>query len=105
MSRVAVPEAFERRLGLVLGLGVRASAVLLGAGLVLFLVGRTPATADVLLRAGLIVLMATPVARVALSVVEYARVRDWFFLATATAVLLVLLATIAAAVLQRDVVP
>jgi uncharacterized membrane protein len=100
-----MPDAFERRLGLVLGLGVRASALLLGAGLVLFLVGRTPAMADALLRAGLIALMSTPVLRVALSVVEYARVRDWFFLATATAVLLVLLATIATALLQLHVVP
>lgn len=105
MSRVDWSDAFERQLGRVLGFGVRASAVLLGAGLALFLVGRTPATADLLLRAGLIVLMATPVLRVALSVVEYARVRDWFFLTTATAVLLVLLATIVAAFVQRNVVP
>ena len=105
MSHVDRPERFERQLGLVLGFGVRASAVLLGAGLVLFLVGRTAETADLLMRAGLIVLMATPVLRVTLSVVEYARVRDWFFLTTATAVLLVLLATIVAAFAQRDVVP
>lgn len=98
MNGVERADAFERLLGRVLGAGVRVSSVLLGAGLVLYLVGRTPVLADVCLRGGLITLMATPVLRVALSVVEYARERDWFFLATTTAVLLVLLATIAAAV-------
>ncbi len=97
MTGVERADAFERHLGRVLGAGVRVSSVLLGAGLVLFLAGRTPTLADVCLRGGLITLMATPVFRVALSVVEYARERDWFFLGTTAAVLLVLLATIAAA--------
>ena len=50
--------------------------------------------ADLLLRAGLFVLMATPILRVIVSIVEYVRMRDWFFVATTLAVLTVLALTI-----------
>jgi uncharacterized membrane protein len=40
--------------------------------------------------AGLVVLMATPVVRVVFAIVEFARSRDWIFVATALAVLLFL---------------
>jgi uncharacterized membrane protein len=39
-----------------------------------------------LLITGLMVLMATPMLRVAVSVVEAVRLRDWFFIATTAAV-------------------
>ena len=45
----------------------------------------SPATSQ-LLNAGLLVLMATPMLRVLLSVVEYVRMGDWFFAATTLAV-------------------
>lgn len=43
-----------------------------------------------LLDAGLIVLMATPVLRVVFAITEFARSRDWVFVATALAVLVFL---------------
>jgi uncharacterized membrane protein len=44
--------------------------------------------------------MATPILRVVVSLVEYARMRDWFFVATTLMVLIVLFVTIAVAVGQ-----
>jgi hypothetical protein len=93
-------DALEVLLGRVLGAGVRVSAVLLGVGLVLFMAGLTPRAADLLLHAGLVALMATPMLRVVISVVEYARARDWFYIATTGAVLLVLIGTIVVAVME-----
>ena len=81
----------ERWLGLALTAGVAISTLLLGAGLVLALAGLVPATSDLLLRLGLITLMATPVARVVISVLEYGATRDWVFLALTGAVLTMLL--------------
>jgi uncharacterized membrane protein len=84
----------ERVIGLVLRGGVVASSVCLMAGLVLSLAGVEPA-ATVLLNAGIIVLLATPVSRVAVSTVEYVVERDWPF---ATLTFIVLLELIASAV-------
>lgn len=91
----------DRRLGLVLQGGVRLSALLLGAGLLLTLVDRSPDTRHWLLHSGLLVLMATPILRVVVSVVEYLHLRDWFFFATSFAVLLVLAATVISALAIR----
>ena len=96
----AATDALERLLGRVLGTGVRISAVLLGLGLAVFSSGYAPPVADALLHAGLVALMATPMLRVVISVVEYARARDWFYLATTGAVLLVLIGTVAVAVME-----
>ena len=52
-----------------------------------------PATSR-LLNAGLIVLMATPILRVLVSVVEYVRMRDWFFAVTTLAVVAELSVTV-----------
>jgi uncharacterized membrane protein len=93
-------DRLERQLGRVLGTGVRVSAALLGAGLVLFLAGVVPSVAGALLHAGLVALMVTPMLRVVISVVEYARARDWFYLATTSAVLLVLVGTVVVAVME-----
>jgi uncharacterized membrane protein len=84
----------ERVIGLVLRGGVVASSVCLMAGLVLSLAGVEPA-ATVLLNAGIIVLLATPVSRVVVSTVEYVVERDWPF---ATLTFIVLLELVASAV-------
>jgi uncharacterized membrane protein len=84
----------ERVIGLVLRGGVVASSVCLMAGLVLSLAGVEPA-ATVLLNAGIIVLLATPVSRVVVSTVEFVVERDWPF---ATLTFIVLLELVASAV-------
>jgi uncharacterized membrane protein len=80
----------ETRLGHLLVTGVVVSASALAVGLLIWLFAPSSPIANVLLRAGLFVLMATPILRVVVSVVEYIRMRDWFFVATTLAVLAVL---------------
>ena len=87
----------EDVLGRVLVTGVAASATILALGLILNLAGYN---AHPVLRVGLILLMATPILRVAVSLVEYVRMRDWFFSATTGAVLLVFLTSVALALLR-----
>jgi uncharacterized membrane protein len=90
-------EHLERILGRVLGVGVAASTVCLTAGLLMtFAFGKTT-VAGALLSVGIVVLLATPVARVAVSSVGYARRRDWLFVALTLVVFGELLATIVAA--------
>ena len=84
---------FEKLLGRTLGIGVSVSTTLLALGLLLSIVAPTW-PADRLLDAGLVLLMATPMARVLLSCVEYARERDWFFAVNALGVLVVLAVTV-----------
>lgn len=83
----------ERLLGRLLITGVTAAAVCLAAGLLLFLARPDGVAAARVLNAGLVVLMATPILRVIVSAIEYARLRDWIFVATTLAVLGVLAAT------------
>jgi uncharacterized membrane protein len=83
----------ERNLGRLLNIGVIASAVALALGLALFLVAPGPLSSG-LLTAGLVALMATPMLRVAVSVAEYVRMRDWFFVAITLVVLLELAVTV-----------
>jgi uncharacterized membrane protein len=87
----------EQRVGLILRAGVYVSAVCLAVGLVLSLAAGEGPAATVLMNAGLIILMATPVARVAVSVIEYGRERDWTFVLLTSIVLLELCAGIVAA--------
>lgn len=87
----------ERRLGQVLMAGVIASAVLLTAGLVLWMLGPESARAAWLLNAGLIVLMATPIMRVVVSVAEYVQLRQWFFVVVTLVVLAELTVTVVVA--------
>jgi len=85
----------ERTIGLVLRAGVMASSVALAVGLVLEFTNAPGA--QWLLHAGILTLLATPVARVVVSIAEYIRERDWTF-ATLTAIVLVeLLASAVAA--------
>ena len=87
----------ERLIGRVLRIGVTTSSVCLVAGLGLSLAGGTDAAGRILLHVGLIVLMATPAARVVVSVGEYATERDWLFVALTSIVLLELLGSVVAA--------
>ena len=82
----------ELRLGRLLFAGVTTSAVCLTAGLLLTLTGASPAAANVILTAGLMILMITPIVRVVASLVVYVRLRDWFFVGTTIVVFAVLLA-------------
>jgi uncharacterized membrane protein len=94
-----IPESgrMERLLGRVLAAGLAVSVVVLASGLALTLAGAAPAAADRILRVGLMILVATPVARVMAATVEYAMERDWAFLAITISVLAVLFASLLAA--------
>ena len=85
----------ERVIGIVLRAGVTASSVCLAAGLLLSLATGGGAVAGILLNTGIIVLLATPVARVIVSTVQYVSERDWRF---ATLTFIVLLELVASAV-------
>jgi uncharacterized membrane protein len=89
----------ERWLANVLRLGTAISTTLLAAGLVLELAGAPRGVAAALASAGLVILMATPIVRVAASVGEYVLARDWLFAGLTAAVLLTLLASVAVAFL------
>ena len=81
----------ERQVGRLLFAGVTSAAICLAAGLVTWMAGGYPAAANRILTAGLVILMITPIARVVISFVVYARMRDWFFVATTIMVFVVLL--------------
>lgn len=89
----------EVRLGLVLRAGVVVSTACLAAGLLLGLARPEAWLVHALLNSGLVLLLATPVARVAVSVVEYGRARDWTFALLTGLVLVELLAGVVAALL------
>jgi uncharacterized membrane protein len=87
----------ERAIGGVLRVGVTASSICLAVGLALSLAG-VAAPANLLLRTGLVVLMATPAGRVTVSAVEYAFARDWIFVGLTIIVLLELAGSVAVAI-------
>lgn len=94
----------ERIIGTVLRAGVMASSVCLAAGLVLSLATGGGALSGFLMNAGIIVLLATPVARVVVSIAQYVSQRDWAFATLTFIVLLELAASaLAALVLNRRV--
>ncbi|MFB3855594.1 MAG: DUF1634 domain-containing protein [Vicinamibacterales bacterium] len=84
----------ERNIGRVLRAGAFSAAALLASGLILEALSPASRASDAILRAGLVVLMATPVARIVLSIVEFAIERDWRFVAIGFAVLGVLLGSL-----------
>ena len=91
----------ERIIGVVLRVGVMSSSLCLAAGLVSAVLGGHT-LADWLLQAGLIILMATPVARVMVSIADYAAERDWAFVALTAIVLIeVAMGAVAALVFNR----
>ncbi len=81
--------------------GVLLSAVLLAAGLFFWLWNPGALRTDWLLNAGLIALMATPIMRVIVSVAEYVRLRQWFFVAVTLVVLAELSITVGVALSRR----
>ena len=88
----------ERAIGLVLRAGVVASSICLAVGLALSWVGARDASGT-LLQVGVVILLGTPVARVLVSIVEYANQRDWRFVALTAVVLLELMGGVVAALL------
>ena len=84
-------------IGRLLRAGVVTSSLCLAAGLVLTVAGISGAIAGMALSAGLLILLATPVARVIVSVVEYVRERDWMFVSLTLGVLLALAGSAVAA--------
>lgn len=94
-------QGLERLLSTLMLRGVQVSAACLIAGLSLWLFDARPASATWLLHAGLIALMATPMLRVAVSVVEAVRLRDWFFIATTAIVAVLLTISVTYAFLAR----
>lgn len=93
-------ERLEVILGRVLLAGVLSSSACLAVGLIMWMAGGYPVAANRVLAAGLIVLMATPILRVVVSLVEYLRMRDWLFAATTIVVLAVLMGAVAVALRQ-----
>jgi uncharacterized membrane protein len=88
----------EKAVGRVLRIGVTTSSVCLAVGLGLSMVPLAAGAGHLLLNAGLIILMATPVGRVVISVGEYVLERDWLFVVLTTIVLLELAAGVFEAV-------
>ena len=89
----------EQSIGAVLRAGVIASSICLASGLVLTFAGGADAAARILLQVGVLVLLGTPVARVIVSIVEYAQERDWTFTLLTVVVLVELLAGAVAALM------
>jgi hypothetical protein len=98
MNQHPAPDDLETTLGRVLRAGVTLSTVALASGLAcdLLLGGGWWTTA--LLKAGVVLLIATPIARVLISSIAYVRRRDWLFALLTAIVLVELLTSIVAAV-------
>lgn len=92
-------ERLETTIGEVLRFGTIASSTMFAVGLLITVMGYQPRVAELLLAAGLIILLATPPARVVVSVIEYIRERDWTFVVLTLIVLLALAGSVAAAYL------
>lgn len=90
----------EMSIGRVLWLGILPSSACLGVGLILAFVDGDGRLAQGLLTTGIVILLATPAARVVVSVIGYARQGDWRFFAL-TLTLLVELATSVAVAVYR----
>jgi len=83
-------DRLESRLGMLLHAGVLSSAVCLALGLVTWFAAGATALSGWALTLGLLILMATPILRVLVSLVAYIRMRDWFFVGTTVAVFVLL---------------
>lgn len=93
-------QSLELTLGRLLQFGVISSAICLAAGLVLWMMRGPSDAATTALTIGLIVLMATPIVRVVVSLVAYIRMRDWFFVVTTIMVFVLLAATVSLALMK-----
>jgi uncharacterized membrane protein len=90
-------ERLEAMIGEVLRFGTITSSTMFAIGLVMTVVRYQPAVAQLLLGTGLVILLATPPARVVVSVIEYIRERDWTFVVLTLIVLLALAGSVVAA--------
>ncbi len=90
----------ERTLGRVLYLGILVSTSLLAIGLAIGIALPGYRTTNAALQVGLLVLMVTPALRVVVSFVDYLQRRDYLFAFLTGTVLLVLLGSLVAAVLD-----
>ena len=93
-------QQLELMLGRLLQAGVITAAVCLAAGLVMWMSRGPSPLSTGMLTLGLVVLMATPVVRVVVSLVAYIRMRDWFFVLTTVMVFLLLAVTVTLALLK-----
>jgi uncharacterized membrane protein len=87
----------ELTLGRLLQAGVIASASCLAAGLLAWMAAAPSVFSTDALTLGLIILMATPILRVAVSLIVYVRMRDWFFVGTTIMVFVLLAVTVSLA--------
>jgi uncharacterized membrane protein len=90
----------ERAIGTVLRVGTFASSICLGLGLVLSFFDAVHVS-ELLLQVGIVMLLATPVARVAVSIVEYINEGDWTFVMLTGIVLVELMASVVAALVFK----
>jgi len=90
-------QRLETTIGEVLRFGTITSSTMFAIGLVTTVVGYQPAVAQLLLATGLVILLATPPARVVVSVIEYVREQDWTFVLLTGIVLLALAGSVVAA--------
>jgi uncharacterized membrane protein len=88
----------EGVISIVLRTGVMTSSVCLGVGLALSLIGAGELSL-LMLNVGVIVLLATPVVRVLVSITEYVSEHDWGFVMLTAVVLAELAASAVAALL------
>ena len=86
-------------IGVVLRAGVMLSSACLALGLALSLRGGAASAAGLLLQIGILVLLATPLARVLVSTAQYIGERDWRFATLTIIVLVELLASVASALM------
>jgi uncharacterized membrane protein len=90
-------QRLEAMIGEVLWFGTITSSTMFAIGLVMTVLRYQTAVAQLLLGAGLVILLATPPARVVVSVIEYIRERDWTFVVLTLIVLLALAGSVVAA--------
>ena len=97
IGHVAQDARLERIIRRILQIGVTASSFFLAVGLAWSFASPGRAAGGLLMTIGLMILMATPVTRVAASVVEYTVERDWLFVALTSLVLLEIIGGVIAA--------
>ena len=90
-------QRLETTIGEVLRFGTITSSTMFAIGLMLTVLRYQLGVAQLLLAAGLVILLATPPSRVVVSVIEYIRERDWTFVVLTLIVLLALAGSVVAA--------
>ena len=84
-------DRLETTLGHLLRTGVMSAAACLALGLIVSTAAGSTPLATTILKVGLVILMVTPLMRVVVSLVAYARMRDWLFVTTTLLVFAMLL--------------